>query len=64
MDNQPAKIVVGPEGTHLNKLFYIAGTCPQAESLALESIVLPVSPVTTREDAKRIINLISNYVHG
>jgi len=64
LDIWPAKIVVGPEGTHLNKLFYIAGTCPQAESLALESIVLPVSPVTTREDAKRIINLISNYVHG
>lgn len=54
----PARIVVGPQGTNLNRLFYIAGSCPNAESLALRSVVLPTSPTTSHKDVLEIINLI------
>ncbi len=57
----PARIVVGPQGTNLNKLFYIAGSCPNAESSALKSVVLPTSPTTSHKDVLEIINLIKGH---
>ncbi|OIO49416.1 MAG: hypothetical protein AUJ39_01100 [Parcubacteria group bacterium CG1_02_42_13] len=57
----PARTVIGPPGTSLNKLFYIAGSCPSAESLALRSIVLPTSPLTSYKDALEIVNLINTH---
>lgn len=58
----PARTVIGPEGANLNKLFYIAGSCPNAESLALRSVVLPTTPNTSHNDALAVINLIKNHV--
>lgn len=58
----PARTVVGPQGANLNRLFYIVGSCPNAENLALRSVVLPTSPTTSNKDVFKIINLIKNYV--
>lgn len=58
----PARIVVGPQGANLNKLFYISGSCPNAESLALKSVVLPVGPTTSHKDVLEIVNLIKSHV--
>lgn len=58
----PARIVIGPQGTNLNRLFYIAGSCPNAENLALKSVVLPINPTTSHKDVLDIINLIKGHV--
>ncbi len=62
LDVWPGRAVIGPRGTNLNKLFYVSGTCPTAEDLALRSIVLPTHPTVTMKDVLKIINLINGNV--
>lgn len=62
LDVWPGKVVIGPPGTNLNKLFYVSGTCPTAEDMALRSIVLPTHPTVTIKDIMKIINLIDSNV--
>ncbi|MBI4160181.1 aminotransferase class V-fold PLP-dependent enzyme [Candidatus Wolfebacteria bacterium] len=58
LENWPAKKVIGPRGTNLDKLMYVSGSCPVAESVAPRVVTLPTNPNTTREDALHVADLI------
>lgn len=59
----PARMVIGPPGTNLNKFFYIAGSCTKAENLALRSVVLPVGPTTSHKNVMEIVNLLKIHAN-
>src|SRR3989344_3829137 len=54
LENWPARKVIGPKGTDLEKLKYVAGSCPVAEKVAPCVVTLPTSPNTTGTDAWRV----------
>ncbi len=62
LENWPARKVIGPQGTNLEKLRYQIGSCPVAEETALKTIVLPTNPNTREKDARRVVKLIKENV--
>ncbi|MBI3638593.1 aminotransferase class V-fold PLP-dependent enzyme [Candidatus Wolfebacteria bacterium] len=58
LENWPAKKVIGPKGVDLEKLKYIAGSCPVAEEAAKRIVVLPTNPNTSEKDAQRVCEFI------
>lgn len=62
LENWPARKVIGPQGTNLEKLQYHVGSCPVAEETALRIVVLPTSPNTTEKDARRVVKLIKDFL--
>lgn len=62
LENWPAKKVIGPQGTNLEKLQYKIGFCPIAEEVALKTIVLPTNPNTSEKSARRVIQFIKENV--
>ncbi len=61
LENWPAKKVIGPQGTSLEKLRYEEGRCPVAESVALRVVTLPTNPRTTIGDANRVADFLRLY---
>ena len=62
LENWPAKKVIGPQGTDLEKLQYQVGSCPNAEEAAARIVVLPTNPNTREKDALRVVNLIRKFL--
>lgn len=54
--------VVDPKDVVLAKIGYRMGSCPLAEKAASRIINLPTYPRMTIEDAKRVIQIVNNYV--
>ncbi|MBI2594769.1 MAG: DegT/DnrJ/EryC1/StrS family aminotransferase [Candidatus Colwellbacteria bacterium] len=62
LENWPAKKVIGPQGTNLEKLQYKMGSCPIAEEVAPRTIVLPTNPNTREQDAGRVARFIKSFL--
>ncbi len=54
--------IIDPKGVDLNKVFYKKGMCPNAENIAKNIINLPTYPILKIEDAKKIVEILKNYV--
>lgn len=54
--------VIDPEGIILNNFFYERESCPNAEFIAKRILNLPTYPTFKKEDAKKIVSLLNNYV--
>ncbi|MDP3988467.1 MAG: DegT/DnrJ/EryC1/StrS aminotransferase family protein [Candidatus Levybacteria bacterium] len=52
--------VIDPKGVDFEKIYYRAGSCPNAEFLAKRIINLPTYPLMTTKDAKNITEIINN----
>ena len=50
---------VAPKGVNYDKIYYKSDRCPQAEKAASRSCNLPTSIQITRNDAKKIVELIN-----
>jgi len=53
--------VIAPKDTKLDKMKYIAGSCPQAEKLAKETLNLPTHINISKKEAEKIITFLKNY---
>lgn len=62
LENWPSRKVIGPRGTHLDKLKYQEGSCPVAEAAALRIVTLPTNPTTSESDARRVSAFIKNFL--
>lgn len=53
--------VIAPADTNLNEMKYQLGSCPNAESLAKQTLNLPTHINISQKDAERIINFLKKY---
>jgi dTDP-4-amino-4,6-dideoxygalactose transaminase len=53
--------VIAPHDTKLDKIGYILGSCPIAEKLAKETFNLPTHINISKEEAKKIIELLKQW---
>jgi perosamine synthetase len=53
--------VIDPKGTSFEQIFYTRGSCPKAEYIAKIIINLPTYQSVSRNDAKKIVTLITKY---
>ncbi len=53
--------VIAPEGTSLEKMGYVIGSCPEAEKASKEALNLPTNINTSIENARKVIELLKNF---
>ncbi|OGG26763.1 hypothetical protein A2960_01155 [Candidatus Gottesmanbacteria bacterium RIFCSPLOWO2_01_FULL_39_12b] len=53
--------VIDPEGVELEKIGYIPGRCPKAESYAKRSVNLPTYPRLNEDNINQVVKLINKY---
>ncbi|MCX6702685.1 MAG: peptidoglycan bridge formation glycyltransferase FemA/FemB family protein, partial [Candidatus Wolfebacteria bacterium] len=61
LENWPARKVIGPAGTDLEKLRYKIRSCPQAEDAVLKTVCLPTGPNIKEKDAERVANFVRKF---
>lgn len=54
--------VIDPKGVNFQKIFYQKGSCPNAEKMAKKILNLPTYPTMTLDEAKRVMELLEEYV--
>lgn len=54
-------VPIAPDDTKLDRMRYAIGMCPNAEKLSKETLNLPTHINISREDAKKIVELLLNY---
>ena len=53
--------VIDPKGVNFKKLYYVPGSCPNAERIAKKIINIPTYPSLTDKEVARIILLVNSY---
>ncbi len=52
---------IAPEGVDYAKVYYLEGSCPQAENFSRQSLNLPTHIQITAKDAQKIVDFIKQY---